>query len=195
MITVFDILALLIAYVLGSIPTGLWVGLRVRGIDIRQHGSQNIGATNTLRVLGKKIGAIALAGDVLKGVVAVVAVSKLGSWPYLPLACGLAAILGHTFSIFLRFKGGKGVATSTGVFLGLATVPTLIAAIAWGLVFWRSRMVSAASLAAAVVLTAAVWVLPHAFAIRLTVTLVALLVFVRHRSNIGRILRGEESRF
>jgi glycerol-3-phosphate acyltransferase PlsY len=195
MIGVWDIAAILIAYVLGSIPTGLWVGLRLRGIDIREHGSQNIGATNTLRVLGKKIGAVALAGDVLKGVLAVVLVARLGAWAYLPLACGLAAILGHTFSLFLKFKGGKGVATSTGVFLGLAPIPTLIAAVGWGLVFWRSRMVSAASLAAAIVLTAAVWALPHVLAIRITVTIVAVLVFIRHRSNIGRILRGEESRF
>ena len=112
------------SYVLGSVPTGLWLGLKLRNIDIREHGSRNIGATNTLRVLGRKLGIITLAMDVLKGWLPVAFALWLGVWDYLPILCGLAAILGHTFSLFLRFRGGKGVATSTGVFLGLAPLPS-----------------------------------------------------------------------
>ena len=132
--------AIAFSYLLGSVPTGLWLGLKLRNIDIREHGSRNIGATNTLRVLGKKLGAITLAMDVLKGWLPVAAALWLNVWDYLPILCGLAAILGHTFSVFLRFRGGKGVATSTGVFLGLAPMPTLIAALVFGVVVAATRI-------------------------------------------------------
>ncbi len=200
--------AMAISYVAGSIPTGLWVGKMLRGIDIREHGSRNIGATNTLRVLGRKLGAIALAGDVGKGLLAVLVIAPLLSdWPYAPLACGLAAILGHIASVFLGFKGGKGVATSTGVFLALAPAATLVAAVVFAAVVYATRMVSAGSLSAAAALLIAVYALPnpwatwptHAipdgWALRIVATVVAMLVFVRHRSNLQRILRGEENRF
>jgi len=202
------ILAILLSYLVGSIPTGLWVGKWLRGVDIRKHGSCNIGATNTLRVLGKKLGAVALAGDIGKGLLAVLLIARLGAnWPYTPLACGLAAILGHIAPIFLRFKGGKGVATSTGVFLALAPPPTLIAALVFAAVVFATRMVSAGSLSAATALLIAVYALPHAWAtyptsalpegwaLRIVATVVALLVFVRHRTNVQRILKGEENRF
>ena len=141
--------ALGLSYLLGSIPTGLLFGKALRGIDIREHGSRNIGATNTLRVLGKKLGALALAGDLGKGLIAVLLVAPLLSrWPYAPLACGLAAIIGHVAPAFLKFKGGKGVATSTGVFLALAPPATLFAAAVFGAVVYVTRMVSAASLSA-----------------------------------------------
>lgn len=200
--------AMAISYVAGSIPTGLWVGKMLRGIDIREHGSRNIGATNTLRVLGRKLGAIALAGDVGKGLLAVLVIAPLLSdWPYAPLACGLAAILGHIASVFLGFKGGKGVATSTGVFLALAPAATLVAAVVFAAVVYATRMVSAGSLSAAAALLIAVYALPHSWAtwpthaipdgwaLRIVAAVVAMLVFVRHRSNLQRILRGEENRF
>ncbi len=200
--------AMAISYVAGSIPTGLWVGKMLRGIDIREHGSRNIGATNTLRVLGKKLGAVALAGDVGKGLLAVLVIAPLLSdWPYAPLTCGLAAILGHIASVFLGFKGGKGVATSTGVFLALAPAATLVAAVVFAAVVYATRMVSAGSLSAAAALLIAVYALPHSWAtwpthaipdgwaLRIVATVVAMLVFVRHRSNLQRILRGEENRF
>mgnify|MGYP000843557742 FL=1 len=196
-----------LSYLLGSIPTGLWVGRALRGIDIREHGSRNIGATNTLRVLGKKLGAIAMAGDVGKGLIAVLLVaSVLSDWPYAPLACGLAAIIGHVAPVFLRFKGGKGVATSTGVFLALAPAATLLAAAVFAAVVYATRMVSAASLSAAAALLVAVYALPHAWAtypthaipagwaLRVVATIVAALVFVRHRTNLQRILKGAENR-
>lgn len=198
--------AILLSYVLGSVPTGLWLGLRLRGIDIREHGSKNIGATNTLRVLGKTLGGIALAGDAAKGLVPVLLFSRLSDWPYAALACGVAAIAGHLASLFLRFKGGKGVATSLGVFLALCPVPTLIAAGAFFALLLTTRMVSAGSIVAAMAMTASVYLIPHAiatapthllpegWALRIMVTVIALLVIVKHRSNIGRILRGEESK-
>jgi acyl phosphate:glycerol-3-phosphate acyltransferase len=203
----WTLLALLCAYVIGSIPTGLWLGLWLRKTDIRQHGSKNIGATNTLRVLGKGLGALALVGDLGKGAVAVLLVARLNpSWDYASLVCGLMAIAGHTFPIFLRFKGGKGVATSTGVFLALAPTATLVAVIVFALVVGVTRMVGAGSICAATAMTIAVFVLPHAWAtypthslpegwaLRIIVALVALLIVARHRSNITRILRGEENR-
>lgn len=200
------ILALALSYLAGSIPTGLWLGLWLRGVDIRQHGSQNIGATNTLRVLGRKLGAVALLGDMGKGILAVLIFSRLTDWPYAPLACGLAAILGHSASIFLRFSGGKGVATGGGVFLALAPIPTLVAAGTFFAVFRISRMVSAGSIVASVTLVVAVLVLPHGWATYPTHSLpsssvlaaaaaaVAGLVIWKHRANIRRILAGTENK-
>jgi len=187
-------LALVASFLVGSIPTGLWLGLRIKGIDIREHGSRNIGATNTMRVLGKGLGAAALIGDMLKGVVAVLLIARLSDWSYAPLACGIAAILGHSFSVFCRFRGGKGVATGTGVYLALVPVPTLLAAAVFGLTLAVTRMVSAGSMAAAVALAALLFVVPAPWPLRAVTVAVAVFVIVKHRSNIGRILRGEENR-
>ncbi|HPO11876.1 MAG TPA: glycerol-3-phosphate 1-O-acyltransferase PlsY [Candidatus Hydrogenedentes bacterium] len=186
--------ALLLSYALGSIPTGLWLGLWLRKIDIREHGSKNIGATNTMRVLGKKLGAIALAGDVAKGIVPVVLLARLGTWEHLPLACGLAAILGHTFSLFLKFNGGKGVATSTGVFLALAPIPMLAGAVVFAIVVAATRMVSAGSVSGAAAVCLAAFLAPLSVPVRVVAVAVAALVMVKHRSNIKRILRGEENK-
>jgi len=188
------VLPVLFSYTLGSIPFGLWLGIWLRGMDIRQHGSKNIGATNTMRVLGKKLGAAALACDMAKGLVPVVFAGYCSSWPYLPLVCGLAAILGHTFSLYLRFTGGKGVATSAGVFLGLAPFPTLFGAAVFFTVVGTTRMVSAGSISAAVAIAAAVFFFSTPPAIQAVALLVAVLVIVKHRGNIKRIMRGEESR-
>ncbi|HRZ83572.1 MAG TPA: glycerol-3-phosphate 1-O-acyltransferase PlsY [Candidatus Hydrogenedentes bacterium] len=190
----FVSVAVILSYVLGSVPTGLWLGLKLRGVDIRQHGSKNIGATNTFRVLGKGLGIATLAGDILKGWVPVVLFAQLDAWEYLPVLCGLAAILGHTFSLFLWFRGGKGVATSTGVFLGLAPVPTLIAGGVFAIVFAATRMVSAGSISAAAAMIAAVFVIATPVPVRIVTVLVAVLVIVKHHANIRRILKGEESR-
>ena len=190
----FVSVAVILSYVLGSVPTGLWLGLKLRGVDIRQHGSKNIGATNTFRVLGRGLGIATLAGDILKGWVPVVLFARLDTWEYLPVLCGLAAILGHTFSLFLWFRGGKGVATSTGVFLGLAPVPTLIAGGVFAIVFAATRMVSAGSISAAAAMIAAVFVIATPVPVRIVTVLVAVLVIVKHHANIRRILKGEESR-
>ena len=188
------IAALLLSYVLGSVPTGLWLGLWLRKVDIREHGSRNIGATNTLRVLGKPLGALALAGDMAKGLIPVLFISKLTGWDYAPIACGLAAICGHTFSLFLKFRGGKGVATSSGVFAGLAPLPMLVAVIVFVAVVAATRIVSAASIAGACTLAIAVFVLPTENVVRGIAVAIALLVIVRHRDNIQRIRAGTENR-
>ena len=187
--------AIALSYVLGSIPTGLWLGLWLKGVDIRQRGSQNIGATNTMRVLGKPLGAVALVGDAAKGVAAVLLAAPMSDWHHAPLACGLAAIAGHGFSVFLRFRGGKGVATSAGVFAALAPLATGLAAAAFLAVTVAARMVSAGSIAAAVTLAAAIFLVgDHDPVLQAVVTAVAIFVVVKHRSNIQRIMRGEENR-
>jgi acyl phosphate:glycerol-3-phosphate acyltransferase len=188
------IAAILLSYVLGSVPTGLWLGQWLRGIDIREHGSKNIGATNTMRVLGKKLGAGALAGDVAKGLVAVLVFGRMAAWEYLPIVCGLVSILGHSFSLYLKFKGGKGVATSAGVFLGLAPIPVLFGILVFGVTVAATRMVSAGSILAAATVCAAAFLTSLSMPVRWVTVIVALLVIVKHRSNIKRILKGEENR-
>lgn len=182
------------AYILGSVPTGLWLGLRLKKVDIRDHGSKNIGATNTLRVLGKGLGAVALICDMAKGAIPVLLAQYQSQTEYVPLVCGLAAILGHTFSLFLKFKGGKGVATSAGVFFALTPVPMAAALSAFLLTFAVSRMVSLGSIVAATVFAIAIWILPHDIVLRGIGTLVAAIVVFRHRDNIKRILSGSENK-
>jgi glycerol-3-phosphate acyltransferase PlsY len=194
------LLGLLIAYLAGSIPTAYLAGRLFRGIDLRQHGSGNLGATNVYRVMGWKIAALVMAVDVAKGALPVVV---LPHWPTLApgptwaLADGLAAIAGHVRSPFLLWKGGgKGVATAAGVFLALAPAATLVALAAWGGVLYASGFVSLASLSAAVVLPVAVALLDG---VRSPVfglsVVVGLFVFWTHRTNIARLRRGEEHRF
>jgi glycerol-3-phosphate acyltransferase PlsY len=191
---VTDLLAIALSYLIGSVPTGLWLGLRLRGIDIREHGSKNIGATNTMRVLGKPLGAVALAGDMGKGMIAVLLFARLGTWEHLPLACGIAAVVGHTASIFLRFRGGKGVATGAGVFLALCPLPTLIAAGVFIVIVALTRMVSAGSIAASIALCAALYFSDASWSLRIIATAVAILIIWKHRNNISRIVKGTENR-
>lgn len=186
--------AVLLSYLLGSVPTGLWLGLRFRNIDIRQHGSKNIGATNTLRVLGKKMGAIAFVCDIAKGLLPVAAMRWLLPESDAAIFCGLAAIAGHTASVFLKFRGGKGVATSAGVFLGLCPVPVLTALAVFAIVVALTRMVSAGSIAAALALVAIVWIRPYPVAVRVIAAAIAALIIFRHRANIRRILDGTENK-
>ncbi len=205
--TVETLIAVALSYLAGSIPTGLWLGLWLKKVDIRQHGSKNIGATNTLRVLGKRLGAAALAGDALKGAVPVLLFSRLSDWPYAPLVCGVAAIVGHLLPVYIKFRGGKGVATSAGVFLTLCPVPTLVAVAVFVVTALTTRMASAASILAALAMTMVVYVLPNNIALapgqllppdhtlQLVVTVIAILIVYRHRSNVQRIMRGEENKF
>ena len=202
----YILLAVLFSYLLGSIPTGLWLGQWLRGVDIREHGSKNIGATNTLRVLGKGLGAAALLGDALKGLIPALFFCRLSDWPYAPLACGVAAILGHLVPVYLKFKGGKGVATSAGVFLALCPLPTLAAVLVFAGTVLVTRMVSAASMLSAIAMTIIVYatpydivtaptrLLPDDYTLRIVVTVVAALIIYRHRSNIQRILKGQENK-
>lgn len=196
-ILLFYILPMFLSYLLGSIPTGLWIGLLFYKKDIRKYGSGNIGATNALRVLGKIPGAIALLFDALKGFVPVIFVKTfLSEYFYLPLFIGISAIFGHLFSIFLLFKGGKGVATGTGVYLALAPIPTLIAGIVFFISAFSTRMVSVGSISSAITLAILTLFLYKNDIIFVIITcLIAILVVYKHRSNIQRIIRGEENKF
>lgn len=193
--------AFLLAYLLGSIPFGLLVSYFFFGIDIREHGSRNIGATNVLRVIGKRAGLSVLALDALKGYLSVQIPLVLGlaTMPFpFRLGLGLAAIIGHSFPVWLRFKGGKGVATSLGVFLGLAFLPTLITFVLWCVIFSIARIVSIASIAAAiafpVVLTLFMRSQPQfPWLLGISILLVLFILFT-HRANIRRLLRGEEKK-
>jgi len=194
------IVGVLIAYLAGSIPSAYIAG-KVRGVDLRKHGSGNLGATNVVRVLGAKIGAVVFIADLLKGFLPVYFLPMYTEtlrpemWA---LVYGAAAILGHVKPIFLLGKGGgKGVATASGVFLALAFVPMLIAEVAWIGVFYFTRYVSLASLVGAAVLPIAILVLyrePQS-PVFIASVIIAAFVFWTHRANIGRLRRGEEHKF
>jgi glycerol-3-phosphate acyltransferase PlsY len=196
---VLPVAGLFAAYLLGSVPAAYLAG-RARGVDLRTHGSGNLGATNALRVLGWKIGLPVFLFDALKGLVpAYVFWSWFGADPRWSMAYGLAAIVGHVKPVFLLGRGGgggKGVATAAGVFLGLAPLATGVALAAFAVVVAVSGYVSLGSLTAAVALVAAV---PFTSGVRGPVfpvaVLVAAFVFWSHRANIGRLRRGEESSF
>lgn len=193
-------LGLLIAYLCGGIPAAYLAGRWLRGIDLREHGSGNLGATNVFRVLGWQAGLAVLLFDTAKGAVPVWLLPRVIASPaptHWALAFGVVAILGHVRSPFLRWKsGGKGVATAGGVFLALATIPTLISLVGWAATVYLSGYVSLASLVAAVLLPLSIAILMGLGAPVLALSvLVALFVFWTHRANIGRLFRGEEHRF
>jgi glycerol-3-phosphate acyltransferase PlsY len=198
-------LFVVLSYLLGAIPASYIAGRLAKGLDLREHGSGNLGATNTFRVLGAKVAAPVMVFDILKGTFPVVAFTRWdapSADPRWALAYGGAAIVGHVFSIYMRFKGGKGVATSAGVFGALAPVPLLVAFGVWLAVLKGMRMVSAASILAAVTLAVLLWVLPSAgdaadprTEVRVLGLVIASFVVFAHRSNIGRILKGTEPRF
>lgn len=196
-------LGLVLAYLAGSFPTAYLVG-RARGVDLGAVGSGNYGATNVFRSLGAGPASVALVVDVGKGFLPVLLVPRLLPVPGLDpmthaVLVGLAAVLGHVFSLFLRFRGGKGVGTAAGVYLAVAPWAAVLAAIAWGAILLWRRIVSLASLSAAVVLSAAVWALnagrlERAWPLVAVTTILAVFVFWTHRDNIGRLRRGEETR-
>jgi glycerol-3-phosphate acyltransferase PlsY len=192
-------LGVLLSYLAGSVPFAYLAG-KAHGIDLRQHGSGNLGAANAVRVLGPRIGGLVYVADTLKGLLPVVLLPNVVASPNQDLwaiAFGLAAVIGHVRPIFLLGKGGgKGVATAGGVFLGLAWLPTLIAAVVFAVTLMATRIVSVASLLAAVALPIAlfIWTGPRS---PLFIVSFAMMLFViwTHRSNIGRLRRGEEPRF
>jgi acyl phosphate:glycerol-3-phosphate acyltransferase len=197
---VIPLLLLVLAYVLGATPTSYWVGRVFHGVDLRTVGSGNLGATNTFRVLGWRAALPVMLVDILKGWAPVALFPLIPGAPPSPLwilAFGAAAIVGHVYSFWVGFRGGKGVATSAGVFMGLAPWAVLIAFVVWvGLVF-ATRMVSAGSIAAAVVLPLAVLFTPTrgGTAVIAFSFLLSFFVIFAHRANIRRLLRGEEHRF
>lgn len=184
------------AYFLGAIPTGVWLGKAWKGIDVRQHGSGNLGATNVFRVLGPGPGAVTLIIDMLKGFLPVITArqffaSDLQIW----IAVGIIAILGHTASIFLGFRGGKGVATAAGVFAALLPLPFLIAIVTFLIVVAVSGYVSVGSMMGATALAAAAFVLSSPRPLSWMALVIAVFVVWMHRTNIERLKQGTENRF
>jgi glycerol-3-phosphate acyltransferase PlsY len=185
---------IIVAYLLGSVPSGLWISNFMRGIDPRLSGSGNIGATNVLRVTGKKEAALTLGLDIFKGYLPVVIAKGLGIEAGGVLLVGFSAIIGHVFPVFLKFKGGKGVAVSLGVFLGIIPKMALISVIVWlGGVFW-GKYSSIGALAAFGTLPFLALLLKSSPDFVLFSVAVSVLVCLRHKENINRLLKGEEKR-
>jgi glycerol-3-phosphate acyltransferase PlsY len=188
------VIAALIAgsFLLGSFPTGM-VFARARGVDLRKVGSGNIGATNVGRAMGKTWAIVVLLIDALKGLAPVLVARALGYGPWIAGLCGFAAIAGHSFSVFLGGKGGKGVATSLGAGLGLAPLPTLGAFAVYGLLFLIFRISSVGSIAAVIAFPVLIYVLgPRDPALVAFGVATALLVVLRHKDNLRRLVRREE---
>jgi len=183
------------SYLLGSIPTGYWLGLAWKGVDVRNLGSGNLGATNVLRVLGPGPGLLTLALDIFKGLIPVLISERL--FPHeltLAILTGLSAIVGHTASIFVRFRGGKGVATTAGVFAALLPIPTLAAVAVFAVVFGSTRYVSLGSLLGASTLAISSFVFAIPRSLSWAAVLVAVYVIWTHRGNIRRLANGTENR-
>ena len=197
------LLTAIIAYLLGSIPFG-WLVAKAKGVDIRSAGSGNIGATNAMRVLGKTAGITVLLLDALKGYVAaawvpVMLLKCLNASPpdtaLLPVIAGIAAVLGHNFTCWLKFKGGKGIATTAGVYLALAPLALLIALIVFLLAVAVTKYVSMGSISAAIALPAAIWIMkPGDPCLGIATTALGVLAIYKHKGNIQRLRAGTENR-
>lgn len=185
----------LFAYLIGSIPFGLLIS-KAKGVDIRKQGSGNIGATNVLRCLGKPLGITCFVLDALKGFLPAALFPMIGKVdPTFGILFGTAAILGHNFPIFLKFKGGKGVATSAGVLLGVAPLAVVIGLLTWVIVFKTSGYVSLGSIIAALAVIATGWTAGYGSVIATALTLLGALTIYRHRENIKRLANGTENKF
>jgi glycerol-3-phosphate acyltransferase PlsY len=204
MVISLSILALILSYLAGSIPSAVWAGRIFHGIDIREHGSGNAGATNTIRVLGWKTGIPVLIFDLAKGWLAASLPVFLNAAPEgsslmtaLQIACGMTAIIGHVFPVFAGFHGGKGVATTFGVLLALHPVLTLTCAGIFLLVLLISSYVSISSMIAGImfpVLLMTVFQTPSLL-LKIFSVIIAVALVVTHKKNIGRLIRGEEKKF
>jgi len=194
------VLAILAAYLLGATPTSYIAGKLGRGIDLREHGSKNLGATNVYRILGWKYAIPVALFDIAKGAIPVLFFPRwVGAGfahPWLPVVLGGAAVLGHMFSPYVSFKGGKGVATAAGMFLALAPVAVLLAILVWGLCLWLTGYVSLSSIVAVLTVPISISLLQpgSTYTFWASVLLVALIIFA-HRRNISRLVAGTESRF
>jgi len=199
--------AVIVSYLLGSIPAGYLAG-RLAGVDIRKVGSGNIGATNVMRVLGKAYGYPVFAIDFLKGLTAVrvsILIAKHAQFPgkwmeLIGIVAAVSCVTGHVFPVWLQFKGGKGVATSAGALFGLMPVALLIGAAVWIAMFQVTRYVSVASITAAIALPIVILIMISLDQARTMALLyfsicLAAMVILRHRSNLSRLVRGTEPRF
>lgn len=199
------ILFSVIAYLLGSIPTAIWVGKSWYDIDVREHGSKNAGATNTFRVLGKKPGIVVLTIDVLKGAIATFLPVIFLSGKFetgdetlvqIQILAAIFAVMGHVFPLFAQFKGGKGVATSLGVIIGLQPIAAAICIVIFLIVFILSKYVSLGAISAALAFPLVIKFIIMEESLWLTgfSILLSCLVIFAHRKNIGRLVRQEESK-
>ena len=184
----------LLGYVFGSIPCGLWLVHAFHGIDIRNYGSGNIGTTNVFRTVGPKTAAIVLIGDMLKGILALYIISKFTADPLIIAVTALGALLGHNYSLFLDFKGGKGVATGLGLFLYMLPMGAAAGLGVWLLIVLVTRYVSLGSIAAAIVAAATGWYLDYPVPYAVFGTLAGLFVVIRHKDNMKRLVNGTESK-
>jgi glycerol-3-phosphate acyltransferase PlsY len=175
--------AILIGYAVGSLPIGYLVAQRARGVDLRRVGSGNVGAANVHRTSGLPMAIMVMLADAAKGAGAVL----LGGSGVDGVTAGVAAVCGHVYPVWLGFRGGKGVATASGVFSVLSPLPTAIAAAAFAIVVARTRLVSLGSLVAAVLLPVVEWLTPGLRAVDIGATIVAALILFRHRGNMARL--------
>jgi glycerol-3-phosphate acyltransferase PlsY len=189
-----EILLILFAYLLGSIPTGYILGY-FSGVDVRKAGSGNVGATNVARVAGKKLGLLTLIGDAAKGVVPVCLARAVGFGDDVAVLAALAAFLGHLYPVFLKFQGGKGVATALGALAALAPAAAVVLLAVFLIVFAAGRIVSLASMLAAAAAPAAVWLLGYPPSMAALAATMALYIIWRHRENIRRLMSGAEPKF
>lgn len=209
-------LIIILSYIVGSIPTGLLVGRGFKGIDIRRHGSGNIGSTNVMRTLGWKLGLLVQGGDLAKGLFAVLVIARLhyGDFPFnnrtpfdditiVQIIAGASAVIGHIFSVFLNFRGGKGINTAAGMLVGIAPIDISIAVIVFAIVLFSTGYVSLGSLSAATAFPTTMFIrfnvfnvdIPSYHTLILFSIATTLLLYYAHRSNIRRLLAGQENRF
>ena len=188
---------LLLSYLIGAIPTSYLAGRIFRGVDLRDHGSGNLGATNLYRALGWKYAIPVGLLDIAKGVIPVVLIApQVSGSQRVAAAFGVAAVIGHVYSVFVRFRGGKGVATAAGVMLGLAPLAIAALLVVWAVIVFGTGYVSLGSVVAASLLPLAVWILhPGARELLPIVALVAAAIVWLHRANLRRLLDGTENRF
>jgi glycerol-3-phosphate acyltransferase PlsY len=191
-----SILIVLFAYLCGSISTAVWYGRIIHRVDIRSHGSGNAGATNSLRVLGKKAGVVVLIVDFLKGLLPVLLARHLGFDELIILLAGFAAVIGHLLPIFSNFQGGKGVATSMGVITGIFPIGALACFVVFAIVVVLTKYVSLGSILGAIAFPVAVAISPKVDSLILVIfgVSLALLIAYTHRKNIERLLSGNESK-
>lgn len=187
-----EITLMIVAYLLGSIPSGVWIGKAFFQTDIRNHGSGNSGTTNTYRILGKWAGTIVLVMDIAKGTIAALLPIWFGLTIH-PMIIGLFAIIGHVYPIFAKFKGGKAVATTAGVALGAQPLFVLVMILLFGIILFTSSMVSLASVLTFIVAALTAFITGD-WMFTLIVWLAMILVVVRHKENIARIRKGEENK-
>ena len=181
------------AYLIGSVPFGYLIARLFKRIDIREFGSHNIGATNVLRVVGPFPGLLTLAFDIGKGAV-VVLLAKISfpSFAMLPIIVGICAVCGHNFSIFLKGRGGKGVATGFGVLVALAPIVSFLTFLVWLFILLISRYISLASLVGALAFPIFLWLKRAEFPLMTLGIFISILVVIRHRENIKRLIKGTE---